>query len=297
MSKSYIAGVGMTPFVKPGQNESFDAMAEAAIRAAVQDAGIDFRLIEEATAGWAMGDSCCGQEALYRVGMTGIPVQNVENACASGSTAVYLARRAVESGEADVALAFGVEQMPAGAPPSSFNDRPMYSKLIEATRRIQGWDDKVPIPFQIFGGAALELQQKYGMTPEVFAMITVKSRRHAAHNKNAIFRDPLTVEEVLASKPVFGPLTPLPVLATHMRRGCGRRRIRALQAPRRALAGRPDRRPGTGHRHRIELRIKQHDQGVGLRCLTSRGRHRLRTCRLGTRGRRCGGVARLLLVQ
>ena len=158
-------------------------MAEAAIRAAVQDAGIDFRLIEEATAGWAMGDSCCGQEALYRVGMTGIPVQNVENACASGSTAVYLARRAVESGEADVALAFGIEQMPAGAPPSSFNDRPMYSKLIEATRRIQGWDDKVPIPFQIFGGAALELQQKYGMTPEMFAMITVKSRRHAAHNR------------------------------------------------------------------------------------------------------------------
>ena len=154
MSKSYIAGVGMTPFVKPGQNESFDRMAEAAIRAAVQDAGIDFGLIEEATAGWAMGDSCCGQEALYRVGLTGIPVQNVENACASGSTAVYLARRAVESGEADVALAFGFEQMPAGAPPSSFNDRPMYSKLIEATRRIQGWDDKVPIPFQIFGGAA-----------------------------------------------------------------------------------------------------------------------------------------------
>src|SRR5437870_3087911 len=105
MSKSYIAGVGMTPFVKPGQNESFDRMAEAAIRAAVRDAGIEFSLIEEATAGWAMGDSCCGQEAMYRVGLTGIPVQNVENACASGSTALYLARRAVESGEADVALA------------------------------------------------------------------------------------------------------------------------------------------------------------------------------------------------
>lgn len=207
MSKSYIAGVGMTPFVKPGQNESFDRMAETAIRAAVKDAGIDFSQIEEATAGWVMGDSCCGQEALYRVGLTGIPVQNVENACASGSTALYLARRAVESGEADVALAFGFEQMPAGAPPSSFTDRPMYSKLIEATRRIQGWDEKMPIPFQIFGGAAIELQQKYGVKPETFAMISVKSRRHAAGNPNAIFRDPVTVEEVLASKQVFGPLT------------------------------------------------------------------------------------------
>lgn len=207
MSKSYIAGVGMTPFVKPGQNESFDRMAEAAIRAAVLDAGLDFIEIEEATAGWAMGDSCCGQEALYRVGLTGIPVQNVENACASGSTALYLARRAVESGEADVALAFGFEQMPAGAPPSSFSDRPMYSKLIDAARRIQGWDEKIPIPFQIFGGAAIELQQKHGVKPETFAMISVKSRRHAAHNPNALFRDPLTVEEVLASKAVFGPLT------------------------------------------------------------------------------------------
>jgi acetyl-CoA acetyltransferase len=83
----------------------------------------------------------------------------------------------------------------------------MYSRLIEATRRIQGWDEKVPIPFQVFGGAAIELQEKYGVGPEVFAMISVKARQHAAHNTNALFRDPLTVEEVLASKPVFGPLT------------------------------------------------------------------------------------------
>jgi len=207
MSKSYIAGVGMTPFVKPGQNESFDRMAEVAIRAAIQDAAIDIGVIEEATAGFVMGDSCCGQEALYRVGLTGIPVQNVENACASGSSAVYLARRAVESGEADVALAFGFEQMPAGAPPSSYLDRPMYSRLIEAARQIQGWDDKVPIPFQIFGGAAIELQQKHGVSAEVFAMISVKARRHAAHNPNALFREQLTVEDVLASKPVWGPLT------------------------------------------------------------------------------------------
>lgn len=207
MTKSYIAGVGMTPFVKPGQNESFDLMASAAIRAAIADAGIDFEVIEEATAGWVMGDSCCGQEALYRVGLTGIPVHNVENACASGSSAVYLARRAIESGEADVALAFGFEQMPSGAPPSSYTDRPMYSRLIEATRRIQGWDEKIPIPFQIFGGAAIELKEKYGVGAEIFAMISVKARRHATHNANALFRDPLTVEEVLASKPVFGPLT------------------------------------------------------------------------------------------
>ena len=219
-----------------------------------------------------MGDSCCGQEALYRVGLTGIPVQNVENACASGSTAVYLARRAVESGEADVALAFGFEQMPAGAPPSSFNDRPMYSKLIEATRRIQGWDDKVPIPFQIFGGAAIELQQKYGVTPEIFAMISVKSRRHAAHNPNAIFRDPADGRGSPCVQTCVRAAYALSVLAAHVRRRRGHPRVRAIQAPRRPLTGRADRWPGTGDRHRIELRIKQHDQGVGLRRLTSCGR-------------------------
>lgn len=207
MSKAYIAGVGMVPFLKPGKSETYEKMAEAAVRAALADAGIDYTQIEEAAVGYTMGDSCNGQEALYRLGLSGIPIVNVENACASGSSAVYLMRRAIESGDADIALAVGFEQMPAGSPANSFTDRPMFSKIKEATRAIQGWEEDTVIPLQVFGGAYLDLQKRYGYKDETFAMLSVKSRAHAEHNPYALFRQPTTVEAVLASKPIWGPLT------------------------------------------------------------------------------------------
>ncbi|MGH8446916.1 MAG: thiolase C-terminal domain-containing protein [Solimonas sp.] len=207
MSKAYIAGVGMIPFVKPGKSETYDKMAELAVREALKDAGIDYSQIEEAAVGYTMGDSCNGQEALYRIGLSGIPIVNVENACASGSSAVYLMRRAIESGEADIALALGFEQMPAGSPQNSFADRPMFSKIKETTRAIQGWEEQAAIPLQVFGGAYIELKNKYGYKDETFARLSVKSRAHAQHNPYALFREPTTVEAVLASKPIWGPLT------------------------------------------------------------------------------------------
>ena len=124
MSQAYIAGVGMIPFLKPGKSETYEKMAEAAVRAALADAGIEYSQIGEAAVGYTMGDSCNGQEALYRLGLTGVPIVNVENACASGSSAVCLMRRAIESGDADIAIAVGFEQMPQGSPMNSFADRP-----------------------------------------------------------------------------------------------------------------------------------------------------------------------------
>lgn len=207
MSKSYIAGVGMIPFLKPGKSETYEKMAEAAVRAALADAGVDYRDIEEAAVGYTMGDSCNGQEALYRLGLTGIPIINVENACASGSSAVNMMRRAVESGAADIAIAVGFEQMPMGSPKNSFDDRPMFSMIKDATRAIQGWDEQAVIPLQVFGGSYLDLQQRFGIKHETFAALSVKSRAHAQHNPYALFREPTTVEAVLASKPIWGPLT------------------------------------------------------------------------------------------
>jgi sterol carrier protein 2 len=207
VSKAYIAGAGMIPILKPGKSETYEKMAEAAVRAALADAGVDYSQIEEAAAGYTMGDSCNGQEALYRLGLSGIPVVNVENACASGSSAVYLMRRAIESGDADIALAVGFEQMPAGSPGNAFSDRPMFSKIKDATRAIQGWEEDTAIPLQVFGGAYRDLQQRYGYKDTTFARLSVKSREHAQHNPYALFREPTTVEAVLASKPIWGPLT------------------------------------------------------------------------------------------
>ncbi len=105
--KVFVAGVGMIQFKKPGTNESYDVMGEQAIRQALADSGLDFNDIQQAYAGYVYGDSTCGQKALYRVGMTGIPLINVNNNCATGSSALFLARQAVQSGAVECALAFG----------------------------------------------------------------------------------------------------------------------------------------------------------------------------------------------
>src|SRR5687767_1605462 len=109
MTKVRVAGVGMIPFSKPGRSEDWDVMAEKAIRLALSDAGIGFEHVQQAYAGYVYADSTAGQSALYRVGMTGIPIVNVNNNCSSGSTALYLARQMVELGAADCVLAVGFE--------------------------------------------------------------------------------------------------------------------------------------------------------------------------------------------
>jgi len=106
-TKAYITGVGMVPFQKPGASESYDVMAAKAARSALQDAGLSYDLVQQAYVGYVYGDSTCGQRALYQVGMTGIPVVNVNNNCSTGSSALFLARQAVESGAVDCALALG----------------------------------------------------------------------------------------------------------------------------------------------------------------------------------------------
>ena len=119
-----VAGVGMIPFGKPGKSRPYDEMGTAAVRLALADAGIDFALIEQAYAGFVYGDTSSGQKVIYKAGLTGIPIVNVNNACASGSTALFLARQAVETGAAECALAVGFEQMVPGALNLVFSDRP-----------------------------------------------------------------------------------------------------------------------------------------------------------------------------
>ncbi|RJP21495.1 MAG: lipid-transfer protein [Deltaproteobacteria bacterium] len=208
--KALVVGVGMVPFTKPGKSDSYDVMGAAAGRAALSDAGIAYSLVEQAYAGYVYGDSTCGQAAVYGMGLTGIPVVNVNNNCATGSTALFLARQAVESGSVECALAMGFEQMTPGALIERWTDRPTpLSRFIDTLRRLGGWDDSIPMAPQLFCAAAREYREKYGIRPEVFAKISCKARKHAANNPFAIFRKPVTVEEVLGSPMVADPLTRL----------------------------------------------------------------------------------------
>jgi acetyl-CoA acetyltransferase len=118
-----VAGVGMIPFTKPGQNAPYDVMGSEAIKLALKDAGLDYSLVEQAFAGFVYGDSCAGQRTIYKAGMSGIPIVNVNNNCSTGSTALFLARQAVEGGAAECALAVGFEQMNPGALGATYKDR------------------------------------------------------------------------------------------------------------------------------------------------------------------------------
>ena len=203
-SQVMVAGVGMIPFAKPGASEPYNVMAARAVRAALADAGLDYTALQQAYAGYVYGDSTCGQRALYEVGMTGLPVVNVNNNCSTGSTALFLARQAVETGAVDCALAVGFEQMEAGALTTKYADRPSpFDRFDEESAALVGMPD-VALALRYFGGAGISHMKKYGTRLETFARIRAKASRHAVHNPLALFRKEVSVDEVLAS-PVLIP--------------------------------------------------------------------------------------------
>lgn len=201
-----IAGVGMIPFKKPGQSDSYDKMGENAARAALGDAGISFSLIEQAFCGYVYGDSCAGQTALYRLDINGIPIFNVTNNCASGSSAFALAIQAVESGNVECALALGFEEMVPGAIDVMFPDKtsPLARHETAIANIMDFSEDELKMPPAIaMFGAQVDAVLDSGVTEETIAAMSVKSRRHAADNPNAIFRTPITVEEILETPKLF----------------------------------------------------------------------------------------------
>ena len=205
----FVSGVGMIPFVKPGTSGTYQEMGEQAVRLALEDSGATYDQVQQVYAGYVYGDSTCGQAAVYRLGMSGIPVINVNNNCSTGSTALFLARQAIEGGVAECVLALGFEQMNPGALGAVFEDRPNpLEKFIESANEIEG-KSKVPVALRLFGGAGLEHQKKYGTRDETFARVSQKARLHAKHNPRAIFRDEVSIEEVLSSPPMHGVLTRL----------------------------------------------------------------------------------------
>ncbi len=205
MTNVRIAGVGMTKFCKPGQQEPYRVMASTAIKEALIDAGIDYKYVQQAYASYIYGDSTCGQHALYDVGMTGIPVINVNNNCSSGSTALYLARQAVESGAVECALAFGFEEMQPGALGSNWDDRESpFSHMLSALNSCSDAPEG-PLALRMFGQAGTAYVDKYDADPNIFGKVSVKTRSHAVNNPYSLFSNELTLEEVMNAPTIFPP--------------------------------------------------------------------------------------------
>ena len=209
MTHAHIIGVGMSSFAKPGKSEPYPKFASKAIRAALNDAGISYKQVQHAYAGYVYGESTSGNRVLYEVGLTGIPIFNVNSNCSTGSSALMLAAQAVSSGHISCALVVGFEQMERGALGIKYMDRvnPL-EQHVNTMKNIRGIG-KSPLAAQMFGGAGKEYQEKYGTRSDTFGKIAVKARRHAQHNPYALFRDPLSIDEVMSSPVICDPLTRL----------------------------------------------------------------------------------------
>jgi acetyl-CoA acetyltransferase len=208
--KAFVVGVGMTKFEKPGARDwDYPDMAREAGQKALDDAGIAVTDLEQAAVGYCYGDSTCGQRAFYELGHPGIPIYNVNNNCSTGSTALFMAKQFVEGGLADCVMALGFEKMEKGSLGVKYTDRtnPMdkhFQLMVEA----RGFAKAPPAP-QMFGNAGIEHMEKYGTTAEQFAKIGYKNHKHSVNNPYSQFQDEYTLQQILDSPQVYGPLTKL----------------------------------------------------------------------------------------
>ncbi|XP_039297803.1 non-specific lipid-transfer protein [Nilaparvata lugens] len=176
----FVVGVGMTKFEKPGRRDDFDypQMAQEAVVKALEDAKLPIGSVEQACIGYVYGDSTCGQRAIYQLGMNGIPMYNVNNNCATGSTALILAKQLVETGNSHCVLALGFEKMERGS---------LMSKVLNTFSEM------------------LEVFEKIALVCVIDLIICLL----CFVNRYSQFRHEYTLEEIMNSPHVFGPLTKL----------------------------------------------------------------------------------------
>jgi acetyl-CoA acyltransferase len=209
-NRTYVIGVGMTKFEKPGTKEGdYPDWAKEAGEKALADAGIPYEDIEQAFAGYCYGDSTYGQRALYQLGLTGIPVVNVNNNCSTGSSALFLARQAVKGGLVECAMAVGFEEMEKGSLGVKYTDRTnALDKHAMKMFEIRDPEQSPPAP-QMFGNAGRDHMEKYGSNPDHYAWIGWKNHKHSVNNPYAQFQDEYTLEDIKAAKMIHDPLTKL----------------------------------------------------------------------------------------
>jgi acetyl-CoA acyltransferase len=208
--KVFVIGVGMTKFEKPGSREwDYHDMVRESGTKALDDAGLSYDDVEQAFAGYCYGESTCGQEALYELGFSGVPIVNVNNNCSTGSSALYMARQMIAGGIVDCAMAVGFEKMEKGSLGAKYTDRRMpmsrqFSQMVE----MRGFAPSPPAA-QVFGNAGREHMERYGTTAEQLAKIGEKNHRHSVNNPYSQFRDQYSLEDILAAPMVYEPLTKL----------------------------------------------------------------------------------------
>jgi benzoylsuccinyl-CoA thiolase BbsB subunit len=194
MSGVAVIGVGMIPFGKYPDRTISD-LAWPAVKAAIADAGIEPRRIQAAYCGTVFSGMMAGQRILARIGLSGIPITNVENACSSSSTALRQAVLAIRSGEIEVALVIGVEKLTkfgGGTLPLEEEDWEVRQGMVMPA---------------LYAMRATRYMHDFGLTKEQLALVSVKNRKNGSANPDAQMREPVTIEQVLGSRPIADPFT------------------------------------------------------------------------------------------
>lgn len=195
-SRVSVAGVGMTTFGYQ-KDLTIESLGQRAIASALKDSGVERSAVDEVFCANVYGGSLLGQRLVGPLGMSGLPVTNVSNACASGATAVREAFDAISSGRIDTALVVGVEHLSAlGRGPLPLDDAD-----IEVLSGMQ-----MPA---LYAMRAQRYMERTGATARDLAAVSVKARKNAVHNPNAQYRTEVSVDEVVASRPIATPLTRL----------------------------------------------------------------------------------------
>ncbi|KRX07791.1 Thiolase-like protein [Pseudocohnilembus persalinus] len=212
-NRVFVVGCGMTKFIKPGKpgNPDYPLMCKQAVSRALRDANLTFDSIEAAAVGFVYGDSTSGNRAIYESGLQGIPIYNVNNNCATGSTAIHMAHQMIAGGLKDCVLAAGFEKMEKGSLGQKFNDRtsPLDMIITQQSQLGDSYDPKLPFAPVIFGNAGIEHMKKYGTKEEHFHKIGYKNHLHSVNNPYSQFKDKYTLEQISKAPKVYGPLTKL----------------------------------------------------------------------------------------
>lgn len=222
LRRVFVVGVGMTKFVKPSDKSigDYPDFTKIAAKRALRDAGIPYEEVQHAFVGYVYGDSTAGQRALYEVGMTGIPISNVNNNCSTGSTALYNAALMIKSGLYECTMALGFDKMVRGSLQIAFPDRSApLDKFIAKNDELRK-DSGKPFAPQLFGNAGLEHMEKYGTTEEHFAKVAYKNHLHSVNNPYSQFRTKYTLDEIKQSPLIQRPLTKLQCCPTSNGAAC-----------------------------------------------------------------------------
>lgn len=222
-NRVFVVGVGMTRFCKPNKHPDhpkynpkhpdLPEFVNVAVSRALADCGVSYGDVEAAVVG-SVFSTGLGQRCLYQMGMTGIPVFNVSNACATGSNALYLCRSFVAGGAHDCCLALGMEVMKPG-PLSTFKGKAKGRKPIGLfDGALEAMESKFallkgPTNPQIFGNAGREHMERYGSKPTHFAAVGEKNHRHSVNNPYSQFRDVYTRSQIAGSRMIHSPITKL----------------------------------------------------------------------------------------